>query len=467
MERSTPEDASGCRPSSTTPRLVAGWRWTEQSKLDGTPGAEAVFDRNVTAPRQPASTAMRPVVCCVFLTVLASACGGDAPDGSSGPVEAVVRDSAGIRIVENPASPRQQWMLSPQPVLSIGALDGTDAEMLYQVTDVERLSDGSWLVANGGTEEVRVFDSEGNYLRTVGRAGEGPGEFVSLSRVYVLPADSIAVYDSRQRRVTVFDPAGQTVRDFQFESLPDGTVSPFGRTTSGAWGVSRRGASITTGGTGRGRRERPPESLAVSQEDGTSPQLFAELLDQASWIVQAEGFVSVRSIPFAPGNGLSVVGDRFVGGVTEVAELRIWNAEGVETDRWRIMEEPTAVTDGEWNAIRDRELADLEDGAEGLPAGWTKAAEEFWEQVDRPEVRPAWSQIRPTADGEVWLSEYIVRPDEPATWRVFDSGGTLIREVETPGGFAVHWIGDGVIAGVVVDEFDVEYMRVHELVPAG
>lgn len=403
----------------------------------------------------------------LLLTAVLAACVGDGSSDASAPAEATVRDSAGIRIVENRNDPLPRWTLAAEPVLSIGALAGTEAETLYQVNDVERLADGSWLISNGGTEEIRVFDASGAYLRTIGRRGEGPGEFVSLSRVFVLEGDSVAAYDSRQRRVTVFDPAGERLRDLRFEELPDGSVTPFGRLTSGEWGVRRSGGSYSTGGTGRGRAERPSEWHALAAPDGGAPALFAELPDQEGWIVQADNFVSFRSIPFAPSNGMEAAGVRFFGGVTENAEIRVWDAAGVEVERWRILEPPRPVTDADWNGVRERERARVEEDMEGLPDGWLDAAEEFWSQVDRPEAWPAWSQVRPSRDGEVWLSDYILRTEEPWRWRVFDASGVLVREVETPGGFELHWIGGGLVAGVEEDEFEVEYVRVYELVPAG
>ena len=411
---------------------------------------------------------MRSLSVLVFLlSAFLTACGGDLRDDAPAPAEATVRDSAGIRIVENANGSLPRWTLAAEPLLSIGALDGAEAETLYQVNDIERLADGSWLISNGGTEEVRVFDASGAYLRTMGRRGEGPGEFVSLSRIFVLEGDSVAAYDSRQRRITVFDPAGEVARDFRFEPLPDGNVTPFGHLASGEWGVRRSGGSYSTGGTGRGRAERANEWHAVAASADASPEVFAELLDQASWVVQSDNFVSVRFIPFAPSNGMEAAGDRFVGGVTEHAELRLWDANGVEVERWRILEPLRPVTDEDWNGVRERERAQVEADDQSLPDGWLDAAEQFWTQVERPEAWPAWSQVRPSRDGEVWLSDYILQVEEPWRWRVFDASGTLVREVETPGGFRVHWIGDGLVAGVEEDEFEVEYLRVYEVVPAG
>ena len=46
--------------------------------------------------------------------------------------------------------------------------------MLHWVADATKLPDGRIVVANGGTEEVRVFDGDGHHLTTWGEKEEDP-----------------------------------------------------------------------------------------------------------------------------------------------------------------------------------------------------------------------------------------------------------------------------------------------------
>lgn len=62
-------------------------------------------------------------------------------------------------------------------------------------------------VNNSDRASVHVFDRNGRYLRTFGGAGEGPGEFQSISDVRQLPDGRIVVFDQRALRVTYFTPA--------------------------------------------------------------------------------------------------------------------------------------------------------------------------------------------------------------------------------------------------------------------
>ncbi len=405
---------------------------------------------------------MAPIALLVGLT----ACGGGdgGPSAASHP-EPTVRDSAGIRIVENALDGLPLWTVSPDPLLRIGALEGAEAETLYQVNDIDRLSDGSWLVANGSTEEVRVFDADGGYVRTIGRRGEGPGEFVSLSSVFVLPGDTVAVWDARQRRVSVFDVGGAMHRDVSFEALSEGAVTPFGRLDSGRWGVRRSGREIESPGGGISGRSRNMELHAVTEPDGSGPTVFAEIPGSPGWVVASPTFTALRTIPFGAGNAMEVVGDRFVGGLADQPELRLWNARGVEVERWRVLEPPTPLSDEIWEAAREREEEQLADGPADAPAQLLEAYSDFWLEVERPELLPYWGRVRTSSSGDVWLGEYVRRPDEPRRWRVFDASGALVRQVDVPAGFELQWIGEDLMAGVVTDEFDVEYVQVVRLVP--
>jgi hypothetical protein len=51
-----------------------------------------------------------------------------------------------------------------------------------------------------------VFDSDGDFLASVGRPGRGPGEFVFVSQTIALPGDSILVLDQMAMRATVIGP---------------------------------------------------------------------------------------------------------------------------------------------------------------------------------------------------------------------------------------------------------------------
>lgn len=165
----------------------------------------------------------RPLVALALL-IPATGC-GDAP-GDPRPVTVV--DSAGVEVVTN--------LLAPAS-LPIRDLEGALVrevvhDALYQVTALHAFDDGRIAVGASGSSAVLVFDSDGALVATLGRAGEGPGELVSIGGMASLGGDSLAVWDPRQRRLTVFPPEGGAPR---VASLADRSPGLIGRAPFGAF----------------------------------------------------------------------------------------------------------------------------------------------------------------------------------------------------------------------------------------
>jgi hypothetical protein len=61
-------------------------------------------------------------------------------------------------------------------------------------------------------QEVRVFSPDGSHLRTIGRPGEGPGEFQRANGVALTPDGTVWVYSPAQRRLVEFGVEGEFIR---------------------------------------------------------------------------------------------------------------------------------------------------------------------------------------------------------------------------------------------------------------
>jgi hypothetical protein len=96
---------------------------------------------------------------------------------------------------------------------------------------VSQDSRGRFYVVGNYPTEVKVYDSNGRFLRTIGRSGEGPGEFMGIAKVIATPGDSLVVLDQVQARYSILDPHYRFIRsgrlpfgpEYQSLRLPDGT----------------------------------------------------------------------------------------------------------------------------------------------------------------------------------------------------------------------------------------------------
>jgi len=134
-----------------------------------------------------------------------------------------VLTEGGVRVVLNPAEPVYgQIKLDLEEELRIGK-EGDDKTQFYRVRDVGADSRGNIHVLDTRNFRIQVFDPTGKYLRTIGRQGQGPGEFEMPSLLRIGgEAENIYVLD-RFRSVSLFDAQGIYLRSVTI----DGTTTFF------------------------------------------------------------------------------------------------------------------------------------------------------------------------------------------------------------------------------------------------
>lgn len=104
------------------------------------------------------------------------------------------------------------WSLRLEEVLAIGSMEGD--ESFGRVMDIAWDGRDRILVADDLGPHVKVFGADGTYVRTIGRGGEGPGEFSQPWQIAVDASDSLYVWDAGHSRILVFTPDHQFNRSF-------------------------------------------------------------------------------------------------------------------------------------------------------------------------------------------------------------------------------------------------------------
>src|SRR5687768_5872475 len=94
---------------------------------------------------------MHLVVLMIGVTCVACA---DATEGRT-----IETDSAGIRIITSSGANAPVWQIGPAHELQIGVVDGEEAYSFDRISAAYRLGDGRIAVADGGSSQVRYFDS--------------------------------------------------------------------------------------------------------------------------------------------------------------------------------------------------------------------------------------------------------------------------------------------------------------------
>ena len=118
--------------------------------------------------------------------------------------------------------------------MSIGVDIGEDEYMLGAIRNVYATDEYIYLT-DSQEPAVRVYDTDGLFIRNIGSGpGQGPGEYESPTLVQVTADGTIFVYDAGLRRLTAYDPEGETIDSWTVEKesccawrmsvSPDGTL---------------------------------------------------------------------------------------------------------------------------------------------------------------------------------------------------------------------------------------------------
>lgn len=387
-----------------------------------------------------------------LLPLVALACAGGDGDATT----AVVRDSAGIRIVENPGgAPRELATLSPEPTLVIGN-EADGAEPLFRVLSVRRTSDGGVVLANAGSAQVRRHDAQGALRWTAGGSGGGPGEFEALSWTTVLPGDSVLAYDARARRFSVFDGAGTFTRSFQVAG-PGGqpaTLRPQGLLRDGTVLVSTSGLGGSGGPPPQGVVRDTVRLLRVGL-DGTPSDTLARVPGDERSIRVTEQSINILVPPFSP-RLVVAAGDGFAAPWGDGWQLAQWSTDGRLQRLVRVAGGERPVTPADLDAHVSRVT-------EGMDAQRRQGVEEGLRALPLPSRMPSVGRMLHDAQGRLWAMDFAASFDTVATWRVFDPDGRQLGVVRTPTALTVHEIGADWVLGVFRNEDDVEEVRAYAL----
>jgi hypothetical protein len=390
-----------------------------------------------------------------LLTVVLVGCDSDAGRSS----RYVVRDSAGVKIVENAeyAWPEGRgWRLSAEPSIHIGTQDGDPNQQFAMIHRALKLSDGRIVVANAGMREIRYFDAEGDFLYSSGRRGDGPGEFQALTGMWRLAGDSILTFDRRQQRVSVFGPDGSFVRSFTFSTLAGAPALPL------LIGPTRDRRLIL-----RDRPIRPGEITTGVLHDSTFVLRFdldGVLVDTLGYILEREtfawnedgAFMSLRAA-FGRGGFWALFDNGLYLGSSESYEIGYYASNGSLSRLIRSTQPNQVVTPEDIERYKENLLEYARDPSSR--AMWKRIGSD----MPYPGTMPAYGSLKADAEGHLWVGVYPPPGEDLQQWTVFTREGVMLGLVETPPGFTIYEIGTDYVLGRWIDELDVQHIQLYEL----
>jgi hypothetical protein len=377
-----------------------------------------------------------------------------------------VTDSAGVMVVRNPAE--GIWRRGEEPrvkeVLRIGQAEGAPEYQFGAITGVNVDAEGQIYVGDSQAQEIRVFDQDGVYLRTIGRPGSGPGELgPGGTGVFFGQGDTLFVPDPAQQRVNLFLRAGSFVRSFPV---------PMSQGISVKWAITPERELLQ-----QVRRLALP---GAEQESG--PDL---VLRRGS-----DGAIRDTALSFPA--GMSV---RFSGGapaiklfepepIWELAEdgglyfainsdfrVEVRSAAG---ELERVLQKPferQPVTEADREVFREYIQKAFE--RQGVPPA---AMQMVMQGISFADHYPAFATILAGPEGSLWVQQIQTAKRAAAAggtfsaeevgapeWDVFDREGRFLGVVTLPARFQPRRFHAKRLYGVLQDELDVPYAVALEL----
>lgn len=355
-------------------------------------------------------------------------------------------DSAGVEVVTT-LGPDRPIAWSFEPVLSLGGADG-GPESFYKLYDFAVATDavGNLHVLDMGNHRVVVFDPQGRHLRSMGRQGNGPGEFEWASGFSVTPAGEVSLFNFQTRSFMRWGPNGELlesepvdVRYFggDVARLPDGrtvlTVDSLDSSTRTTW--SRLLAVDRSGQT----------ELASFVVDRVEPRDF--------------GCLRMSGMPplLAPTLVWTVAGDRVLTSAGTDYRIDVSDGERTMTSIRRPVS-PREVTAG----MAAREVGESMKVSFGSGGGCEIPTDKV------VEVRGHATHLQPVRamavapDGTAWVERGRVK-DEDRVIDIIDPDGVYLGTLPAGSPFPAAFTPDGHVIAIEKDDLDVEHVVVYRV----
>lgn len=389
------------------------------------------------------------------------ACGSGEPPGAS----AVIRDSADITIVENSA-PRSHrpdvWRLSESPLVEIGALEAEPSHQFTEVAAALRMSDGRLVIGDRGTRELRFFDRDGGHLLTVGRSGQGPGEFRRLYSIDRIRGDTLVASEWPVGTLAWFDPQGTYIRNTRLGPYWPGLAGRTlfdGSLLVDVYPVGGYGGEVEVwAASGADQSFRPKGWITRVSRDGASADTLRTIEGEEFFKVgRVRAGLALRAKPFARTDAVAWSRDRIYVGYTGRPEIEALRLDGSLDRLIRWEDESVPVTGRDREEFTEFVLSNLRRPIQ------RPDYERWFAEVTFPSHKPSFQELATDGAGRLWVQLWTAGDGDQDRWLAFDADGRLIAEVEVPADLRLLDIGDQYVVAVWTDELDVEYVRLYRL----
>lgn len=121
----------------------------------------------------------------------------------------------GTTIVKNPKEPMyDEPVLELTEDLVIRGSEEAEEQMFQSIHMLDVDKTGQFYILDEQAANIKIFDQNGDFVKTIGRKGQGPGEFGMPISLFLSQQRHIIVNDMGQRKIQYFDMEGNYLKEF-------------------------------------------------------------------------------------------------------------------------------------------------------------------------------------------------------------------------------------------------------------
>ena len=372
------------------------------------------------------------ILSCFILALVLFSCPGKQADESTWQAE--VAEENGVTTIINPGTPKYgDITLDLEEELSIG----NEEENNYMFYGAYRMAvdvQGNIYVLDSGNFRIKKFDSSGKYLQTIGKKGQGPGEF---ERMYSFFRDAENnIYVSGRRRIQKFDNKGQFEKSITLRSF----ITDF-------WVSSDNYIyGINSGTTDEGKKQ----SVVKLNFEGEEIERLAQFEDVKPVSKKGEGgSISSFGVSHGYNNRLYLapaINNQLIYGYSSDYSLFKLNEEGFPDLIFRKDIPSQSISKQEKDKITKEIIDSISERGQKWPEGVIEEACQF------PAHRPFFSGFATDDKGRIYVRKIMSALDETETveFDIFSSDGYYLYKTVLP--FSPRVIKNGYLYNIDSDE---------------
>jgi len=335
--------------------------------------------------------------------------------------EAIIKKSDGITVIKNPSFPRLPEMkITFEEELTIGTAEGNENDMFVSQVFINADEEGLIYITDRERRTVKIYDPNGQYLFSIGRPGQGPGEFQDISRVIFDSEGRICLLDSSIQRISFF--------------RRDGTFLNAKRTPLKIDMLRMNPQGFYIG--------RIPDSIKLKNAKSWDyvyglfdPQFnlvkeFMRFPQEAWWTTKGKSLTQVlanylSSIAFRPRVHFDIDGKGFLYfGYPEEYVIRVYSPDGRLVKLIRREHEPRLIERKDKERFMENQIGEL---GSKIPAGEVR---NIFSHISYPQYKPAYERFAVMENG--WIFVVVDSAESNSVLvDIFDQEGQYIAAFET------------------------------------